>query len=497
LSRRDGIIRLIKANHIFPLIAVARQENQVMTSDIRCWMCFLWMATRRGFVTPILKRGWNKIGLQQQCSSSTTTRLHASKPSLIVFDLDNTLWTPELYQLRKLERQGVTPVAGKDVKLFPGAQAILDRKRSDGADAGTKFAVASRTKSGEWAHNLLEQFGIRGLFDYIEIFPGDKKSHFRNLQEASQIPFDEMLFFDDNRDGKFGNCVPVSELGVLTVHCPGGIDTEGFFQMGLDAFESWDKAPSLVEWDGTVTKLDEEVAGPLTGTIQMVNTEKGFGFIRYGSRGSTDDLFFHISDLDDAARETELEKGDEVSFTINRNGLKGPRAQDVMIKSAVIDPATASMRVFSMNLPFAALLANEYKTLETRNGTMFVPYEEGTKFLLHVGQRTYPDGNRHLEIMKSGGLEDDEIVKLKSLPQGFSKGMAVAILEIGITYETSVEERSEPEFQRNVGAYGSDSGKIVTEIKRIEYLTRGVKVSGKGGVFKANVPLDAIPDGWQ
>jgi magnesium-dependent phosphatase 1 len=400
-----------------------------------------------------------------------------------------------------LERQGVTPVAGKDVKLFPGAQAILDRKRGSNNDewADTKFAVASRTKSGEWAHNLLEQFGIGDLFEYIEIFPGNKKTHFRNLQEASQIPFDEMLFFDDNRDGKFGNCVPVSELGVLTVHCPGGIDTEGFFQMGLDAFESWDKAPSVVEWDGTVTKLDEEVvAGPLTGNIQMVNTEKGFGFIRYnGARGSTDDLFFHFSDLDDAARETELEKGDEVSFTINRNGPKGPRAQDVMIKSAVTDPATTSMRVFSMNLPFAALLANEYKTLETRNGTMFVPYEEGTKFLLHVGQRTYPDGNRHLEIMKSGGLPDDEIANLKSLPPGFSKGMAVAILEIGKTYETSVEERSEPEFQRNVGAYGSDSGKMVTEIKRIEYLTRGVKVSGKGGVFKANVPLDAIPDGWQ
>jgi hypothetical protein len=54
------------------------------------------------------------------------------------------------------------------------------------------------------------------------------------------------------------------------------------------------------------------------------------------------------------------------------------------------------MRVFSMNMPFAALLANGYKTLETRNGTMFVPHPEGTQMLLHVGRRNYPDGNKHL-----------------------------------------------------------------------------------------------------
>jgi hypothetical protein len=59
--------------------------------------------------------------------------------------------------------------------------------------------------------------------------------------------------------------------------------------------------------------------------------------------------------------------------------------------------------------------------------------------------------------MKSGGLNEDEIEQLKSLPPGFGKGMAVAILEIGKTYETTVQERSDAEFQRNVAAYGKDS----------------------------------------
>ena len=48
------------------------------------------------------------------------------------------------------------------------------------------------------------------------------------------------------------------------------------------------------------------------------------------------------------------------------------------------------------------------KTLETRNHTMFVPYE-GQEVLLHVGRRTYPDGGIHREILARDGRDDSEI----------------------------------------------------------------------------------------
>ena len=76
-----------------------------------------------------------------------------SVPSLIVFDLDNTLWTPELYQLRSIARQNKIPVAHKDVKLFDGAYNVIQQIKSDpdGKFANTKFAVASRTKVRRFA----------------------------------------------------------------------------------------------------------------------------------------------------------------------------------------------------------------------------------------------------------------------------------------------------------------------------------------------------------
>ena len=97
--------------------------------------------------------------------------------------------------------------------------------------------------------------------------------------------------------------------------------------------------------------------------------------------------------------------------------------------------------------------------------------------------------------MKRGMLTDAEIRQLKSLPKGFGKGMAVAICEIGRTYETTASERSVPNFERKVAALGSDSGRMVTEIKRVAYLKRPLQVSGQGGVFKAEIDPSALPDG--
>jgi magnesium-dependent phosphatase 1 len=107
--------------------------------------------------------------------SGTNSKL-SSVPSLIVFDLDNTLWTPELYQLRKLERNNIEPVAHKDVQLFPAAKEIIETLKRDEKYSKTKFAVASRTKSVSWAHSLLKQFDLYDFFHFIEIFPGDKQN---------------------------------------------------------------------------------------------------------------------------------------------------------------------------------------------------------------------------------------------------------------------------------------------------------------------------------
>ena len=448
-------------------------------------------------------------------------------PKLVVFDLDNTCWTPELYQIkRKIEnrRGSVKPIAGKDVKLFDGFQTLFNLIRDGNVfPSSTKFAVASRTQSVEWAYDLLHQFNLYDIIEYVEIYPTNKKEHFTKLAQATGIAFEEMLFFDDARDGKYGNCVPVSELGVLSVHCPNGIYTDTIWKTAFEIYDNtWNKqVNTIIEYDGSITygggssgsrnrgRASGGQENGLTGTIKMINYDKGFGFIsRGGNRGGSDDVFFHFSDLPNDAVAQTIESGDTLRFDVvkdTRSGklrasnieLTGVNGNDGTGSSDAAAGDTITMRAFSMNMPFAALLANGHKTIESRNGTMFTPYKSGTQMLLHVGQRIYPDGDKHLDIMKEQGLNTEDIQKLKSLPKNFNKGMIVAILEIGETYDTTVEQRSTVEMQSSICAYGTDSGRRLTEIKRVSYLKKPIPMKPTGGIFKVQLPRDVLPDDWE
>ena len=85
-----------------------------------------------------------------QCCSAVL--LHAvaasalvARPKLIVFDLDATLWTPELYKLRRLPNYASAgppgPMADQDVKLYAGAHAALEELATDEAWADTALSL--------------------------------------------------------------------------------------------------------------------------------------------------------------------------------------------------------------------------------------------------------------------------------------------------------------------------------------------------------------------
>ena len=134
--------------------------------------------------------------------------------SLIVFDLDLTLWHcgPRLWcdQLRtplKLSADGqVFDADGVKVSLFHEVPELLNEI----AEAGIPMALASRTSAPKIARQLLEIFEITHHFEHQEIYPGDKTTHFLALQKATDIPYSEMVFFDDEHR----NIEDVASLGV-------------------------------------------------------------------------------------------------------------------------------------------------------------------------------------------------------------------------------------------------------------------------------------------
>lgn len=169
-------------------------------------------------------------------------------PKLVAFDLDGTIWTPDMYQLWgggapfKLAKNGRDLVdrAGQSVRLLGISAKILDELQSHPSFVDTKVAWVSCTDEPDWAEQCLSMFRteggnhIGGVAHQSEIYKANKQEHFRSLKEKyPSIDYADMLFFDNERH----NLVSVAKLGVKCVHCPRGMDQEAW-EKGLALFNS-------------------------------------------------------------------------------------------------------------------------------------------------------------------------------------------------------------------------------------------------------------------
>ena len=215
-----------------------------------CVLVCLSEVVARGLLQPRPLSRWSAAG---HISAVASLPEGARLPKLVVFDLDHTLWTPELYQLRQVPGYNTAappgPLPHEDIWLLDGAHSALHELATHPRWSGTAVGVASRTNKGSWAHSLLSSFMVddkplRHLFErkrclglgkgvglpdansdgatstttsnsssrtdkadhsLIQIYTGDKTCHFESLKKETNLEFHEMLFFDDARDGKYVN----------------------------------------------------------------------------------------------------------------------------------------------------------------------------------------------------------------------------------------------------------------------------------------------------
>ena len=159
-------------------------------------------------------------------------------PAMVVFDLDFTLWRPELYQLSSgppftVSSDGcVITRRGERMELFPAARKSLREL----ADNNVPIAIASRAGEVEWAEEIMRLMRVdekRTMADVIGEAPvviqgGSKTRHLKHIAHLSGVALRDMLFFDNERT----NIQEVDKLGVTCVHCPRGM-TDDVFRDGI------------------------------------------------------------------------------------------------------------------------------------------------------------------------------------------------------------------------------------------------------------------------
>jgi magnesium-dependent phosphatase 1 len=130
-------------------------------------------------------------------------------PRMIVFDLDYTLWpfwvdthvTPPIKA--SPTHDSAKDRFGESFAFYSDVPSILHSLR----ERGIKIGAASRTSAPDLGREMLRLLHIGDgegkkrkaieYFDYLEIYPGSKITHFVKLQKATGLRYEDMLFFDD------------------------------------------------------------------------------------------------------------------------------------------------------------------------------------------------------------------------------------------------------------------------------------------------------------
>ena len=135
---------------------------------------------------------------------------------------------------------------GTELTIHPGAriaiEEMLNRPRWRRADV--QIAYASRTDEPEWALEAMRLLRVcadnRGLdvtledaVDHMEVYPvRSKTEQFHRLKAKSGVPFERMLFFDNEAR----NVREVATLGVCCVYTPDGMTVDNWRE-GVASFE--------------------------------------------------------------------------------------------------------------------------------------------------------------------------------------------------------------------------------------------------------------------
>ncbi|KAF1991999.1 magnesium-dependent phosphatase-1 [Aulographum hederae CBS 113979] len=140
-------------------------------------------------------------------------------PKMMVFDLDYTLWpfwvdTHVSAPLKATEGGlKVKDKWGEGFGFYADVGGVLEGARAK----SITIAAASRTSAPALAKDMLKLLRVPqpsnrkalDLFDYLQIYPGSKVTHFKRLHEETGIEYEEMLFFDDESRNR-----EVEQLGV-------------------------------------------------------------------------------------------------------------------------------------------------------------------------------------------------------------------------------------------------------------------------------------------
>ncbi|XP_062509960.1 protein EOLA1-like [Corticium candelabrum] len=155
--------------------------------------------------------------------------------------------------------------------------------------------------------------------------------------------------------------------------------------------------------------------------------------------------------------------------------------------------ATKTLPCVSYRQPYAALVLNGVKTIESRWSPIYSEVCEKT-VAVYVTWKEW-EGVEWRDVLKERGMSNEEITEVSALAYGMMRGQVVGVVDVGITWKCSDESAAKQMQQlEHAAVLRPLTDKYLTELSNPRWLTCPLEIArGQKGVFEVQVPLHALP----
>ncbi|NWY99086.1 CX04A protein, partial [Loxia curvirostra] len=147
----------------------------------------------------------------------------------------------------------------------------------------------------------------------------------------------------------------------------------------------------------------------------------------------------------------------------------------------------------SFRQPYAGLLLNQVKTVETRWRPLLARYKNCT-IAIHIAVRDWEDETWREILLNRFGMSPKQLQDLLDEGEKFGRGVIAGLIDVGETspYPNNLSPEEILELEKKAVLSNLEQ-KYLTVVSNPRWLLEPIRARGRKGVWEVDIPEELIP----
>ncbi|NXH03377.1 CX04A protein, partial [Loxia leucoptera] len=147
----------------------------------------------------------------------------------------------------------------------------------------------------------------------------------------------------------------------------------------------------------------------------------------------------------------------------------------------------------SFRQPYAGLLLNQVKTVETRWRPLLARYKNCT-IAIHIAVRDWEDETWREILLNRFGMSPKQLQDLLDEGEKFGRGVIAGLIDVGETspYPNNLSPEEILELEKKA-VLSNLEHKYLTVVSNPRWLLEPIRARGRKGVWEVDIPEELIP----